>query len=175
MGFIEETGAAQHFRDARILPIYEGTTGIQGLDLVGRKTLSDSGESLFALLDEIGSELASLELDEILTQGLSNAIEAEQLVRDEVDWLLSNEEEAPAVGVNLMMSLGYLCGAWLMLRSAGKAKVLSNDADADQLFLESKQVSARFYCEHFLPRVTMHLRTMKAGSASMMALDIEQF
>ncbi|MGY8873125.1 MAG: acyl-CoA dehydrogenase [Pseudomonadales bacterium] len=175
MGFIEETGAAQYFRDARILSIYEGTTGIQGLDLVGRKTLADNGQSLFALLDEIGCELASLELGEVFTQDLSNAIEAEQSVRDGVNWLLSHKEEAPAIGVNLMMSLGYLCGAWLMLRSAGKAQALSSDTNADQVFLESKQTSARFYCEHFLPRVTMHLLTMKAGSASMMALDIEQF
>lgn len=175
MGFIEETGAAQYFRDARILPIYEGTTGIQGLDLVGRKTLANNGQSLFALLDEISNELTSLELDETFRHVLNIAIEAEQSVRDGVDWLLSHKEEAPAIGVNLMMSLGYLCGAWLMLRSAGKAQALGNDTDADQLFLESKQTSARFYCEHFLPRVTMHLLTMRAGSASMMALNIEQF
>lgn len=175
MGYIEESGAAQFFRDARILPIYEGTSGIQGLDLVGRKILMNKGESVSALLNEIADEFKTLRVSDNVAPVLKAAIEAEQQVRDGVDWLLDNKDDAPAVGVNLMMSLGYLSGAWLMLRSAGKALALSADKNADHEFLTAKQVSARFYGEHFLPRVVMHLQTMKAGSAAIMALDVEQF
>lgn len=175
MGYIEETGAAQFYRDARILPIYEGTTGIQGLDLVGRKILMNKGESVNALLNEIADEFKTLRVSDKLAPVLKIAIDAEQQVRDGVDWLLDHKDDAPAVGVNLMMSLGYLCGAWLMLRSAGKALELSIDKSADHEFLMAKQVSARFYGEHFLPRVVMHLQTMKSGSAAIMALDVEQF
>ncbi|WP_372738405.1 acyl-CoA dehydrogenase [Neptunomonas sp.] len=175
MGYIEETGAAQFFRDARILPIYEGTTGIQGLDLVGRKILMNKGESVNALLNEIADEFTTLSVSEELALVLKTAIDAEQQVRDGVDWLLNHKDEASAVGVNLMMSLGYLCGAWLMLRSAAKALTLSVDEGEDHEFLTAKQVSARFYGEHFLPRVAMHLQTMKTGSAAIMALDVEQF
>ncbi|SFH00623.1 acyl-CoA dehydrogenase [Neptunomonas qingdaonensis] len=175
MGYIEETGAAQFFRDARILPIYEGTTGIQGLDLVGRKILMNKGESVNALLNEIADEFKTLRVSEELASVLKTAIDTEQQVRDGVDWLLNHKDEASAVGVNLMMSLGYLCGAWLMLRSAAKALALSVDESEDHEFLTAKQVSARFYGEHFLPRVAMHLQTMKTGSAAIMALDVEQF
>lgn len=183
MGYIEETGAAQFFRDARILPIYEGTTGIQGLDLVGRKLLMNKGGSVYALLNEIADELKALSVSEELAPVLKTAMDAEQHVRDGVDWLLNHKDDASAVGVDLMMSLGYLCGAWLMLRSAGKALALSVDdgsdesasKSADHEFLTAKQVSARFYGEHFLPRVAMHLQTMKTGSAAIMALDVEQF
>ncbi|SIS95054.1 acyl-CoA dehydrogenase [Neptunomonas antarctica] len=175
MGFIEETGAAQHYCDARILPIYEGTTGIQGLDLVGRKILTDKGAALISLLDEMAVDLNRLRVSNELQVALKSAQDAEQQVRDGVNWLLNHADEASAVGVNLMMSLGYLCGGWLMLKSAAKALDLSLKPNADQTFLTAKQVSARFYCEHFLPRVAMHLHAMTAGSAAIMALDEEQF
>jgi hypothetical protein len=175
MGFIEETGAAQHYRDARILTIYEGTTGIQGLDLVGRKILGDDAVAINALLDDIAEELDGLTVQNDLRGSLQQAKEAQVLAREAVNWLRANPSQAPAVGVNLMMLLGYLCGGWLMLKGAEKAQALLGDASSDQAFLASKQVCARFYCEHYLPRVAMHLAVLTAGSESILGLDEAQF
>ncbi len=175
MGFIEETGAAQHYRDARILTIYEGTTGIQGLDLVGRKILGDDAVAINALLDEIAEDLDTLTVKHELREALQQAKEAHILARDAVNWLVGHPDQAAAVGVNLMMLLGYLCGGWLMLKSASKAQALLDDTSADQAFLATKQVCARFYCEHYLPRVAMHLAVLTAGHESIQTLDEAQF
>lgn len=175
MGFIEETGAAQFYRDARILPIYEGTTGIQGLDLVGRKGLSDKGAGMLALLDQIRDELGTLQLPDNMQAAYELMVQAEQDARDAVAWLLSHKENASSIGVNLMMLFGYLCGGWLMLRSAAAANALRADSTQDISFLDAKLVSARFYCEHFIPRVAAHWQTIKAGSEAILALDEAQF
>lgn len=175
MGFIEETGAAQFFRDARILPIYEGTTGIQALDLVGRKTLSNGGEDLTLLLGEIELELANITLPDTLASALSQCQLALNDGKEALAWLLDNPKQASAVGVSLMMLLGYLLGGWLMLRAANKAAELSERPDADTAFMMTKQHTAKFYCEHYLPRVAMHLAIIKAGGDSLMAIDETQF
>lgn len=175
MGFVEETGAAQFYRDARILPIYEGTTAIQALDLVGRKGLADQGEGLQALLDDIAADLAGLSLPADLQPALQATSAAEQAGRNAVNWILENPRQAGAVSVNLMMLLGYLCGGWLMLKSAAKAYHLQQSDDQDQAFMQAKQVSARFYCEHFIPRVQAHWQTIKAGAETILALDDTQF
>ena len=175
MGFVEETGAAQFLRDARILPIYEGTTGIQALDLVGRKTLSDEGQALTLLLQEVETELANM----VLPVTLSGALERCQMgvdnAKEALAYLLANPKQAPAIGVNLMMLLGYLLGGWLMLRAAGKAQELSKQPSADTAFLMTKQQTAHFYCEHYLPRIAMHLAIINAGGESLMAIDEAQF
>ncbi|MBB1489513.1 acyl-CoA dehydrogenase [Oceanospirillum sediminis] len=178
MGFIEETGAAQHYRDARILTIYEGTTGIQALDLVGRKTLSNQGQVLAELLADIQETQTELsqhaELSE-QAEALKSALDTAQQARQ---WLLENAEDKTAPGsvsVHFMMLMGYLCGGWVMARSALKAQSLLEKSEGDPEFLQSKLITARFYSEHLLPRVYSHLATIKAGSHSVMALDEEQF
>lgn len=178
MGFIEETGAAQHYRDARILTIYEGTTGIQALDLVGRKTLSNQGQVLAELLADIQETQTELsqhaELSE-QAEALKSALDTAQQARQ---WLLENaaDKTAPgSVSVHFMMLMGYLCGGWVMARSALKAQSLLEKSEGDPEFLQSKLITARFYSEHLLPRVYSHLATIKAGSHSVMALDEEQF
>jgi len=179
MGFIEETGAARHYRDARILTIYEGTTGIQALDLVGRKTLSNKGELLADLLDEIGETVTRLEstgplvaLGLALSDALENGREARRL-------LLANAEADPAlagsISVNFLMLFGYLCGGWLLARSALRAQALLEAGSGDPQFLEAKLVTARFFGEQLLPRTQALLAAIRAGSASIMALADEQF
>lgn len=175
MGFIEETGAAQHFRDARILPIYEGTTGIQALDLVGRKTLANQGQALQALLDDMATDLAAFNVPADLAGAQAHTKMALQHANEALQWLLNNKEDAATVGVHFMMLLGYLCGGWLMLKAAVKAAQLERDEGADTAFLAAKQVSARFYAEQFLPRVGAHLQAMQAGSAATLALQEDQF
>jgi len=179
MGFIEETGAAQHYRDARILTIYEGTTGIQALDLVGRKTLLNKGELLDSLFDEIGETVARLEAvgpfaaqGRALGEALATGREARRL-------LLEGAEADPAlagsISVNFLMLCGYLCGGWLMARSALRAQLQLDAGNGDRAFLGAKLVSARFYAEQLLPRTQSLLTAIKAGSASIMALSDEQF
>ena len=136
MGYVEETGIAQHFRDARITTIYEGTTGIQANDLVGRKILMDGGESLGVLLDEI--EQTASELGEHadladLGSALAGAVDE---ARSATRWLLENAPKDPlaagSAGVNLLLELGYLCGGWLMGQSALRASSLLDAGGRDR-------------------------------------------
>jgi hypothetical protein len=179
MGYIEETGSAQFYRDARIMTIYEGTTGIQALDLAGRKTLGDNGEALQALLDEIRasaesmSGVASLA---VMAGALKRAVDGAAEARA---WLLENgSRDRNAVGaasVNFMLLMGYLCGGWSMGRAAHKARQMLDSGAGDEAFLRVKLTTAQFYIEHLLPRTGACLAAVRAGSASMMALAAEQF
>ena len=178
MGFIEETGVAQHYRDARILTIYEGTTGIQALDLIGRKTLTDKGAALSALFEEIKADL-----DGINSEAMSAIVKAVYSALDDADvarkWVLENGAKDPAAAgaasVNFMMLLGYLCGGWLMVKSAAIAEGKLGAPDADKDFLESKIVCARFFAEQLLPRTGALLKAMQSGGEAVMALSEDQF
>ncbi len=179
MGYVEETGSAQHYRDARIMTIYEGTTGIQGLDLAGRKTLGDNGEALQDLLDEIhttAEDMSGVERLAGMATALKTAVESGREARA---WLLENATRDRNVtggaSVNFMMLMGYLCGGWVMGQSALKALQLLEAGSTDEAFLKAKQVTAQFYFEHLLPRTASYLATVKSGSESMMALAVEQF
>ena len=178
MGFIEETGAAQFYRDARILTIYEGTTGIQALDLVGRKTLVNKGESLALLLADISADyefFAALGTEFELSiaqyrQAIEDGVNARQ-------WLLDNadKEIAGSVSVSFMMLFGYLCGGWLMAKSAVKANARLKSGDAKQAQLKAKLVTSQFYCEHILVRTQSLYQSIIAGSNSIMALAEDDF
>ncbi len=179
MGFIEETGSAQHYRDARILTIYEGTTGIQALDLVGRKTLLNKGESLADLMGEIEATVMALEAREAFAEqgkALRAALEAGQQART---WLLDNAANDPAtaggVSVHFMMLFGYLCGGWLMGQAALRAQALLASDQGDPEYLKAKLVTAQFFSDHLLPRTRASLETLMKGSDSIMALSEDQF
>lgn len=179
MGYIEETGSAQFYRDARIMSIYEGTNGIQALDLAGRKTLGDNGAALHALLDEIRATAAALSAVNNLAPlaaGLNKAVEE---AAQAGAWLLEHgSKDRSAVGAasfNFMLLKGYLCGGWVMARAALKARQMLDAGAGDAAFLEAKLVTVRFYFEHLLPRTSACLAAATAGSESMMALDAEQF
>jgi alkylation response protein AidB-like acyl-CoA dehydrogenase len=179
MGYIEETGSALFYRDARITTIYEGTTAIQANDLVGRKILADGGEALSGLLAEIQQTANQLiQSDELsgignaLAGGVAAAIQAQQ-------WLIEHAGEdrnvAGAAGVNLLMLLGYVCGGWVMGLSALRASAMLAEETGDTSFLQGKLVTAQFYGEHLLPRANACLVSIKAGPGSTMALSGEQF
>jgi len=179
MGYVEETGSAQHYRDARITTIYEGTTGIQGLDLVGRKILANNGEVLQNLLDDIQATAEAMsDIDELAGQAsaLKSAVDSGREARS---WLLEhaaqNRNIAGSVSVNFMMMLGYICGGWVMGQSALKAAHLLEGGRSNESFLRAKLVTAQFYTDHLLPRAGSFLATVKAGADSIMALDVEQF
>jgi alkylation response protein AidB-like acyl-CoA dehydrogenase len=179
MGYIEETGSAQHYRDARIMTIYEGTTGIQGLDLVGRKTLGDNGAALQDLLDEITATAEGMSAVEGLAGMSDSLMRAVQTGTEASAWLLEHgsqdRDTAGGASVNFMMLFGYLCGGWVMGRSALKAAEMLQAGKGDETFLKTKQVTAQFYFDHLLSRTGSYLTTIQAGSESMMALDVEQF
>ena len=179
MGYIEETGSAQFYRDARIMTIYEGTTGIQALDLAGRKTLGDNGEALRDLLDEIQATAVAMSAVDglaVMAEALKKAVDEGAQARA---WLLENGPQdrnaAGAASVNFMMLMGYLCGGWVMGKSALKANQMLEAGATDVAFLQAKLVTVQFYFEHLLPRADAYLAAVMAGSESMMALDAEQF
>jgi len=179
MGFVEETGAAQHMRDARILPIYEGTTGIQAGDLVGRKILLDEGRAAKAWIDEMRSLDADLAAaDELATirAALSGAIDKLEAVVGQLLAVALDDPNAPgAASVNLLMLAGTVCGGWQMARAALAAKRNLADGDADPAFFEAKFMTANFYATHILPRSSSYAEAAASGSEVVMAMPEEAF
>jgi len=168
MGFIEETGAAQHYRDSRILPIYEGTTAIQANDLVFRKTLRDGGAAVRELLAEMQADLTGL--DATLAEPMQRAITT---TRDTLDFICAraNDPRRAAVSsVDWLMLLGWLCGGWVMAKSGHVAG--SGQADGfSASFLEAKQVTARIYLHQCLPEIDALARVITSGGAPVLAMD----
>ena len=158
MGFIEETGIAQHYRDARILPIYEGTTAIQANDLVFRKTLRDNGKAITELVEEINSEISEIsnsgnEVLKNLCEKMSQSIETSKKVIDHIV-SISNNKKRPAVsGVNYLMMLGYVFGGWMMIKSASKSLELKNTGELDEDFLNAKVNTSSIYLSSILPKI----------------------
>jgi len=158
MGYIEETGVAQHFRDARIAPIYEGTNGIQAMDLVGRKLPMRAGgavsdylgyiDATLEELDDAGDDLASIR------SSLGDALAA---LRTATDWLLANGLGSPldalAGATPYLRLFSLVTGGWVMAQQALKASALLGDASpSDKAFYEGKVLTARFFCEQLLPQ-----------------------
>ena len=176
MGFIEETGAAQHFRDARILPIYEGTTAIQANDLVFRKTLRDGGAAVGELFDEIDAEMQQLaaHTDKTVVANAGHVARAVQAARDATAHILAaaNEPRRPAVnGVNYLMLLGRLCGGWMMARASYKAAKLQSDASCNPSFMQAKLATARVFMTHHLPQVQALADVIMTGDDAVLAMD----
>ncbi|MEM5537254.1 acyl-CoA dehydrogenase [Neptuniibacter pectenicola] len=181
MGFIEETGAAQHYRDARILPIYEGTTGIQAFDLIGRKTVYDKGAALKALHADINNTLTQLSASDspqlaLLHSKLKTALTHATAAGE---WILENSASTPHtlgnVSFDNLMMMGYLTGGWLLAQSALLASQLTTqDNPYGDAFLQGKIATACFYAEYFLPRVSQHADTVLTGLSSTFALTTEQ-
>jgi alkylation response protein AidB-like acyl-CoA dehydrogenase len=176
MGFIEETGAAQTLRDVRITSIYEGTTGIQANDLLGRKLQRDRGAAMASLLRDLMRELNDLRAADAATRSIRNAtIEAITVLRDATEALRYQYAEEPAralaVAVPYLHLCGLVLGAALMARGAGIAARQLEQGGAEEGFYRAKLQSARFYAEHLLPQSTSLLRTVKAGGASVAEAD----
>ena len=159
MGFVEETGVAQHYRDARIAAIYEGTTAIQANDLVGRKLLRDSGAGFAALMQEIQQTLEGSNGQEFAE--MNHAVsKAKAELESIAQFIMDNASESAvftgAVAVNFMMQLGYVCGAWYHLRSALIANQHIEAQEGDLAFYRQKVIAAKFYVAQVLPRAQAH-------------------
>ncbi len=172
MGFIEETGAAQHWRDARITTIYEGTTGIQANDLLFRKLLRDQGATLKALFGEIQVTVAALAEAEgydmhVIGQKLSNGLKAWVTASE---WLATNVKTRPA-GV-LTAAVPYLhlavtvSGGWMMGQAALAAQ-RRLAAGSDDPFYRQKIATARFYADQLLPQAAAYAETVLAGDCGL--------
>ena len=174
MGYIEETGAAQHLRDARITTIYEGTTAIQANDLVGRKILRDKGEAISKLLGQIEAQAADPALGD-LGAGLADAAQA---ARRTVAWIIEAQTRDPrlpsAAAVPMLELMGILVGGHLLAKGSLIAgKRIAEGADHDG-FYAAKQATAAFYAEHVLPHTTALERAATKGAATVMAMAAEQ-
>ncbi|WP_417561751.1 acyl-CoA dehydrogenase [Microbacterium sp.] len=176
MGFIEETGAAQHYRDARIMPIYEGTTAIQANDLVGRKVIRNGGKTATDLFTQIEATIAELAASPDAVAGrtaerLERAVAAARRATESLLAFAESPRDAFAAGVPYLMLLGTLAGGWMhalavaaVLRhgaASDDGAVSSNDAVSDED--AARLTSADFYGAHHLPRVHMLAETVAAG------------
>ena len=181
MGFIEETGAAQHLRDARILPIYEGTNGIQARDLVGRKVAKDGGETMLALVAEmraVAEEMKAAPGDDLAAIRTAVLASAEAL-EDATKWVAQSVKAdlvaALAGSVPFLRLAGTALGGWLLARSALVAQTRLATRDGDPAFLEAKLITARFYAEVVLPPALAQLGPLKAAGRTVFALREDQF
>ena len=181
MGFIEETGAAQHLRDARILPIYEGTNGIQARDLVGRKVAKDGGETMLALVAEmraLAEEMKAAPGDDLAAIRTGVLASADAL-EDATKWVAQSVKTelvtALAGSVPFLRLAGTALGGWLLARSALVAQSRLATRDGDPAFLEAKLITARFYAEVILPPALAQLGPLKAAGRTVFALSEEQF
>jgi 3-(methylthio)propanoyl-CoA dehydrogenase len=181
MGFIEETGAAQHLRDARILPIYEGTNGIQARDLVGRKVTKDGGETMLMLVAEmrqLATEMKAAPGDDLAAIAAGVAASADAL-EDATRWVAQTAKadlmNALAGSVPFLRLAGTALGGWLLARSALVAQHKLASREGDAAFLEAKLITARFYAEVILPPALAQLGPLKAAGCTVFALTEEQF
>jgi hypothetical protein len=180
MGFIEETGAAQYYRDARILTIYEGTTAIQANDFVGRKTVRDGGAVAQHLLGEIRATAdtatrAGGDLGEIGRRLAAAADAYQAVVEFVVDRYKTDIRAAFAASVPYLMLAGVVHGGWQMARAAQVAARRLNEGAEDADFLRAKIATARFFAEHVMSAAPGLRDSATSGAASTLALSDEQF
>jgi alkylation response protein AidB-like acyl-CoA dehydrogenase len=181
MGFIEETGAAQHYRDAKILTIYEGTTAIQANDLVGRKTVRDGGKVAKALIAQVRATEAQLtELD-----GADFAAIRQHLAQGAADleavvtYVAANAKVDPKAvfsgSVPYLKLAGIVLGGWQMARAAVISQQKLDAGTGDASFYQAKIGTARFFADHFLAQSSGIRASIIDGSAGVLALNVDQF
>ncbi|HCA64185.1 MAG TPA: acyl-CoA dehydrogenase, partial [Pseudomonas sp.] len=172
-GFIREWGQEQLVRDCRITQIYEGTNGIQALDLVGRKIVGSGGTMYQAFVDEIRAFVASAGADlREFTEPLKAALDnLDELTAWVIDQAKTNPNEIGAASVEYLHVFGYTAYAYMWARMAAVALAKQGEGD----FYQSKLGTARFYFARLLPRIHSLTASVKAGSESLYLLDAAQF
>src|SRR5258708_39123668 len=177
MGFIEETGAAQHLRDARITTIYEGTTGIQANDLVGRKMGREEGRTALALIAEMEKLLPKLSAApdanlKAIGEALAAAIAR---LRETVQWVSktfpSNPAAVAAGSVYVLKLMGITLGGWMLARGADIASRQLAKGEGDAAFLRSKILTARFFADHVMAQAPSLSGAVTRGADSVLAVE----
>ncbi len=154
MGFIEETGAAQHYRDARIAPIYEGTNGIQAADLVGRKLTGDGGEGIAALIADVRAEAHDAGLQALTAT-----------VAELTQWMLeANVDDRLAASTPYLTMVSVMTCGWLMERQGAVAASMLGNGEGDSTFLADKAASAGWYLSHIVPEAVGLEASVRAGA-----------
>jgi hypothetical protein len=185
MGFIEETGAAQHYRDAKILTIYEGTTAIQANDLVGRKTARDGGAVAKSIIAQVRATEAALAEKQGAAHGADFAAIRSQLaagsaaLESVVDFVVASTKADPravfAGSVLYLKLAGIVLGGWQMARAALVAQQKLDAGEGDAAFYRAKISTSRFFADHILSQADGLRHAIVEGSAGVLALDVEQF
>jgi hypothetical protein len=182
MGFVEETGAAQYMRDARITTIYEGTTGIQANDLVGRKLCREGGSTMAALQTAMREDAAHLvaEGQTSGTDGLGRALlQGLDALQTATAHLLATYASQPAAvnagAVPFLKLTGHVVGGWLMARQAQSAAAQLGAGSAEEEFLQAKLVTARHYMAHVMSECAGLQAIVTEGAASTLGLADSQF
>jgi len=181
MGYIEETGAAQYYRDAKILTIYEGTTAIQANDLVGRKTARDGGQTAKAIAGQIeATETALAKSGSVNAQAMRKRLAAaREAFVQVVDFIAANTSANPnaafAGSVPYLMLAGNLMAGWQMARALLVAEEQLASGSGDAAFLKAKVATARFYADHLLSKVPATRDAIIEGADSVTALALDAF
>jgi alkylation response protein AidB-like acyl-CoA dehydrogenase len=180
MGFIEETGAAQFFRDARITSIYEGTNGIQAADLIGRKVAKDKGETIRAVLAEMREVEAALEAQRSpeLSAVAARLRDGVAALEQAAQWIVATYgadiRRASVGAVPFLELFGTVAGGWQLARAALAAhKRLAAGGD-DAAFYRAKIQTARFYADHMLVKAAALAKTVTSGADAALAIEDEQ-
>jgi alkylation response protein AidB-like acyl-CoA dehydrogenase len=180
MGYIEETGAAQYYRDSRILTIYEGTTAIQANDLVGRKTARDGGQTAKAIAAQVaGTEAELARRDSAAARAMLKRLStARHAFLEVVDFVAGNTKASPnavfAGSVPYLMLAGNVMAGWQMGRALLAAEELAAQGE-DPAFMTAKVATARFYADHILSKVPAIRDAIVDGAESVTALPVEAF
>jgi len=178
-GYIWENGVEQYVRDARIAQIYEGTNGIQAMDLVGRKLPMNGGRAMQAFLKIVATEIAEAKEIEKLARFAEALEKASQQLQAATMWLMQNAMKNPdnagAAAHHYMHIMGIVATGLMWLRMAKAAAALLDAGEGDATFLEAKLVTARFFAERIMPDAGALRRKIEGGADSLMALDPEMF
>ena len=178
MGFIEETGAAQHMRDARILPIYEGTNGIQALDFIGRKCLRDGGEGLSVLIAEMAETAlasGSVTASSAAMRGLVDSLQvAIKQCQQALDYVLANPQQSASLAYGYMMLFGNSVAYWLMVKLALAAQKAIDQGSKDRFYAQ-KIATTEFFAHQLLTRNYAYLSSVVRGSSYLDSLDDKDF
>ena len=177
-GFTEHFPASQYMRDARIAMIYEGTNGIQALDLIGRKLPAKNGRGIMTYLAELDAFANENEGDGELKPFVDALRTSKEQLQDAAMWLmqngLQNPDHAAAASVDFMHLFGFTCLAhmWAIMAKASLAKIAEGDTDP---FYQHKLTTGRYYIERLLPDAASHLAKLKSGADTMMSMPVEAF
>jgi Acetyl-CoA dehydrogenase C-terminal like/Acyl-CoA dehydrogenase, C-terminal domain len=177
-GYIREWGMEQLMRDSRITQLYEGTNGIQALDLIRRKVLGDGGEQLRLLIDELLDAAGNCRAEALA--GMAQAVaqrlqEWRNLSAEVIDACRCDPQEIGAVSVDFLAYSGYVVLATLWLRAAETASAALAAGSQDNAFYQAKIQAATFYWRRLLPRATAHCEALRGGAQCLMSLDQAHF